>query len=123
MKPRPIDAGFDPTNPTPPFQRWIKNLQRYLYQQQAEHKFGQRKPKVTDVIALGHANDPFYIGGAAPEKLAASCASEKAIRDRRRTLRYRQLLVPQMVQMKKRVSGLLMVTGVEHNKQRLHKVG
>ena len=46
-----------------------------------------------------------------------------AIRDRRRTLRYRHLLVRQMVQMKNRVSGLLMETGVEYNKRRLHKVG
>ena len=46
----------------------------------------------------------------------------RAIRDRRRTLRYRHLLVRQMVQMKNRVSGLLMETGVEYNKQRLHKV-
>src|SRR6201984_151405 len=44
------------------------------------------------------------------------------IRDRRRALRYRHLLVRQMVQMKNRVSGLLMETGVEYNKQRLHKV-
>ncbi len=46
-----------------------------------------------------------------------------AIRDRRRTLRYRHLLVRQMVQMKNRISGLLMETGVSHNKRRLHKVG
>jgi transposase len=45
------------------------------------------------------------------------------IRDRRRMLRYRHLLVRQMVQMKNRVSGLLLETGVSHNKQRLHKVG
>ncbi len=45
------------------------------------------------------------------------------IRDRRRTLRYRHLIVRQMVQMKNRVSGLLLETGVTHNKQRLHKVG
>ena len=45
------------------------------------------------------------------------------IRDRRRTLRYRNLVVKQMVQMKNRVSGLLMETGVSYNKQRLHKVG
>jgi Transposase len=45
------------------------------------------------------------------------------IRERRRILRYRHLLVRQMVQMKNRVSGLLMETGVEHHKQRLHKVG
>jgi transposase len=44
------------------------------------------------------------------------------IRDRRRTLRYRHLLVRQMVQMKNRISGLLMEAGVSHNKQRLHKV-
>ena len=46
-----------------------------------------------------------------------------AIRDRRRSLRYRHLLVRQMVQMKNRISGLLLETGVSHNKQRLHKVG
>src|SRR5438445_171303 len=45
------------------------------------------------------------------------------IRDRRRTLRYRHLLVRQMVQLKNRISGLLLETGVSHNKQRLHKVG
>jgi transposase len=43
------------------------------------------------------------------------------IRDRLRTLRYRHLLVRQMVQMKNRVAGLLLKTGVSHNKQRLHK--
>ncbi|MGB8579723.1 MAG: transposase [Candidatus Sulfotelmatobacter sp.] len=45
------------------------------------------------------------------------------IRDRRRTLRYRHLLVRQMVQMKNRVSGLLMETGVSHNKRQFHRVG
>src|ERR1700739_4560769 len=45
------------------------------------------------------------------------------IRDRRRTLRYRSLVIKQMVQMKNRVSGLLMESGVSYNKQRLHKVG
>ena len=42
------------------------------------------------------------------------------IRDRRRVLRYRHLLVRQMVQMKNRISGLLMETGVSHEKKRLH---
>jgi transposase len=45
------------------------------------------------------------------------------IGDRRRILRYRHLLVKQMMQIKNRVSGLLMETGVEHNEPRLHKVG
>ena len=45
------------------------------------------------------------------------------IGERRRTLRYRHLLVRQMVQMKNRVAGLLMETGVSHIKRRLHKIG
>jgi transposase len=49
--------------------------------------------------------------------------ASREIRDRRRSLRYRHLLVRQMVQMKNRISGLLMETGVSHNKQKLHKVG
>jgi transposase len=43
------------------------------------------------------------------------------IRDRRRTLRYRHL-VRQVVQMKNRISGLLMESGVSYDKQRLHKM-
>jgi transposase len=45
------------------------------------------------------------------------------IRERRRTLRYRNLLVRQTVQLKNRISGLLMEAGVSYNKQKLHKVG
>jgi transposase len=45
------------------------------------------------------------------------------IRDRRRTLRYRNLVIGQMVQMKNRISGLLMESGVSYDKQRLHKMG
>ena len=41
--------------------------------------------------------------------------------DRRRVLRYRNLVVKQMVQMKHRVSGLLLETAVSYNKQKLHK--
>src|SRR4249920_196706 len=46
-----------------------------------------------------------------------------AIRERRRTLRYRNLLVRQMVQMKNKIATLLMAAGVSYNKQRLHKAG
>jgi len=46
-----------------------------------------------------------------------------AIRDRRRILRYRNLVLRQAVQMKNRVSGLLMETGVNYNKLRLHRMG
>src|SRR5262250_2909459 len=44
-------------------------------------------------------------------------------RERRRTLRYRNLLVRQAVQIKNKISGLLMEAGVSYNKQKLHKVG
>ncbi|HUL32937.1 MAG TPA: transposase [Candidatus Eisenbacteria bacterium] len=46
-----------------------------------------------------------------------------AIRERRRTLRYRNLLVRQMVQMKNKIGMLLMEAGVGYNKQKLHKAG
>ena len=46
-----------------------------------------------------------------------------AIRERRRTLRYRNLLVRQMVQMKNKIGMLLMEAGVSYNKQSLHKAG
>jgi len=46
-----------------------------------------------------------------------------AIRERRRTLRYRNLLVRQVVQLKNKIAVLLMEAGVNYNKQRLHKVG
>ena len=45
------------------------------------------------------------------------------IRERRRILRYRRLVLRQAVQMKNRVAGLLMETGVSYNKLRLHRMG
>jgi len=45
------------------------------------------------------------------------------ILERRRTLRYRNLLVRQMVQMKNKIAVLLMEAGVSYNKQRLHQTG
>src|SRR6267378_3762483 len=45
------------------------------------------------------------------------------IRERRRTLRYRNLLVRQAVQMKNKIAVLLMEAGMSYNKQKLRKVG
>jgi len=45
------------------------------------------------------------------------------IRERRRTLRYRNLLVRQAVQTTNKIAVLLMEAGVSYNKQKLHKVG
>jgi transposase len=42
------------------------------------------------------------------------------IRDLRRMLRYRNLVVRQAVRLKNRIAGLLMETGTEYNKKRLH---
>jgi transposase len=55
--------------------------------------------------------------------LPESYMAPLAIRERRRTLRYRNLLVRQMVQMKNKIGMLLMEAGVSYNKQRLHKAG
>ncbi|HEV2522411.1 MAG TPA: IS110 family transposase [Candidatus Acidoferrales bacterium] len=54
-----------------------------------------------------------------PERYMASTE----IRERRRTLRYRNLLVRQMVQTKNKIAVLLMEAGVSYNKQRLHHAG
>jgi transposase len=51
-----------------------------------------------------------------PECYMAPCA----IRDLRRVLRYRNLVVRQATRMKNRIAGLLMETGTPYNKERLH---
>src|SRR5271169_6638634 len=45
------------------------------------------------------------------------------IRERRRTLRYRKLLVRQNVQLKIKIAQLLMESGVSYNKEKLHQQG
>jgi transposase len=45
----------------------------------------------------------------------------REIRDHRRVLRFRNLLVRQSVQMKNRISSMLMETGTPYNKQKLHR--
>lgn len=45
----------------------------------------------------------------------------REIRDRRRVLRYRNLLVRETVKMKNKVSGLLMETGIPYNSSKLHQ--
>ena len=47
--------------------------------------------------------------------------ASREVRDRRRVLRYRNLLVRQAVQMKNKVSGLLMEAGVPYNQQKVHQ--
>lgn len=47
--------------------------------------------------------------------------ASKEIRDWRRALRYRNLLVRQCTQTKNRLSGLLMEVGIPYNKRKLHR--
>jgi transposase len=65
------------------------------------------------------------VGNTGGQKLLriAGDSPATAIREGRRLLRYRRLVIKQAVQMKSRVSGLLMETGASYNKLRLHKVG
>jgi transposase len=49
--------------------------------------------------------------------------ASQEIRDLRRVLRYRKLMVRQTVRMKNRTAALLMETGVEYNKKKLHGAG
>ena len=84
-------------------------------------------PLMLRAIAAAKKNDRIDAGKIADclrcDFLPECHMASTEIRDRRRTLRYRSLVIKQMVQMKNRVSGLLMETGVSYNKQRLHKVG
>ena len=52
--------------------------------------------------------------------LPACYVAPVEIRELRRMLRYRNLVVAQAVRMKNKMSGLLMEVGAEYNKQRLH---
>jgi transposase len=52
--------------------------------------------------------------------LPACYVAPAEIRELRRLLRYRNLVVRQAVRMKNRMSGLLMEVGAEYNKQQLH---
>jgi transposase len=52
--------------------------------------------------------------------LPACYVAPPEMRDLRRLLRYRNLVVGQAVQMKNRMSGMLLEVGAEYNKRRLH---
>ena len=52
--------------------------------------------------------------------LPACYVAPSELRELRRLLRYRNLVVVQAVRMKNKMSGLLMEVGAEYNKQRLH---
>src|SRR6266850_3132836 len=117
--PQPWSAAMEATI----FTGWIYD---YLLPHAAQVKVAH--PLMLRAIALAKKKNDRIDAGKIADCLRCDFLPEchmasTAIRDRRRVLRYRHLLVRQMVQMKNRISGLLMETGVGHNKQRLHKVG
>src|SRR6266702_990446 len=80
--------------------------------------------RTTTEAPQGHM---YYIGLDVHKKTISYCVKDASGQVHQEgqigATRYRHLLVRQMVQMKNRISGLLMETGVSHNKRRLHKVG
>src|SRR5438105_9587249 len=117
--PQPWTVAMEPTI----FSGWIyDHLLPHAQQVKVAHPLMLRA-----IAAAKKKNDRIDAGKIADcwrcDFLPECHMASTAIRDRRRTLRYRHLLVRQMVQMKNRISGLLMETGVSHNKKRLHKVG
>src|SRR5882672_6738038 len=114
--PQPWSAAMEATI----FTGWIYD---YLLPHAAELKVAH--PLMLRAIALAKKKNDRIDAGKIADCLRCNFLPEcymasTAIRDRRRVLGYRHLLVRQMVQMKNRMSGLLMETGVNHEKKRLH---
>jgi transposase len=66
--------------------------------------------------------DAAKIADLLPANLLPECyMAPTALRELRRTLRYRNLLVKQMTMTKNKVSGMLMECGIEYNKEKLHQ--
>src|SRR3989454_1343273 len=117
--PEPWSAAMEATI----FTGWIYD---YLLPHAAELKVAH--PLVLRAIALAKKKNDRIDAGKIADCLRCNFLPEcymasTAIRERRRTLRYRNLLVRQAVQLKNKISGLLMEAGVSYNKQKLHKVG
>ncbi len=79
------------------------------------------------IAAAKKKNDRVDVGKIADclrcDFLPEAYMASTEIRERRRTLRYRNLLVHQIVQTKNRIAGMLMEAGVSYNKEKLHQRG
>jgi len=117
--PQPWSAAMEATM----FTGWIyDHLKPYAAQLKVAHPLMLRA-----IAAAKKKNDRIDAGKICDclrcDFLPECYMAPTAIRERRRTLRYRNLLVRQMVQMKIKISSLLMEAGVSYNKQQLHKAG
>lgn len=115
--PQPWVAGMEATM----FTGWVyDHLLHYSAQVKVVHpamlkaiSAGKKKNDRVDAQKISDLQRCNYV----PECHVAS----REIRDRRRVLRYRNLIVRQSVQMKNRVGSMLMETGIVYNKQKLHQ--
>ena len=117
--PQPWAAAMEATI----FTGWI-----YDHLQPHAAKLKVAHPLMLRAIALAKKKNDRIDAGKIADSLRCDLLPEchmasTAIRERRQTLRYRNLLVRQAVQLKNKISGLLMETGVSYNRQKLHKVG
>ena len=120
---------MDPDDAATPYDRQATIFTGWIYDHLLPHaeKVKVAHPLLLRAIAAAkRKNDKIDAGKIADclrcDFLPECHMASREIRDRRRTLRYRSVVVKQMVQMKNRVSGLLMETGGSSYKQRLHKL-
>ena len=115
--PQPWVAGMEATM----FTSWVyDHLTKYSPEVKVAHpamlkaiSAGKKKNDRVDAQKISDLLRCNYF----PECYLAS----REIRDRRRVLRYRNLLVRQSIQTKNRISSMLMETGISYNKQKLHR--
>ena len=115
-RPRPWIGAMEATL----FTGWVYDLLKPLAQAlQVAHP-----PMVEAIAAAKKKNDKVdarMIADLLRCNLLPECyMAPVAIRDLRRVLRYRNLVVRQATRMKNRIAGLLMETGTAYNKERLH---
>jgi len=115
--PQPWIAGMEATM----FTGWVyDHLRKYSPQVKVAH------PAMLKAISAGKKKNDRVDAQKISDLLRCNYFSEcymasREIRDRRRVLRYRNLLVRQSVQMKNRIGSMFMETGISYNKQKLHR--
>lgn len=115
-RPRPWQGAMEATL----FTGWIYD---FLKPQAVELEVGH--PAMLRAIAAAkHSNDSLDAKRIADllraHRLPGCYMAPAGYRELRRVLRFRNLLVRQSVKLKNRMAGMLMETGVEYNKERLH---
>ncbi|HEX4604294.1 MAG TPA: IS110 family transposase [Candidatus Angelobacter sp.] len=115
--PRPWTAAMEATL----FTSWVyEHLKPHAHEVKVAH------PAMVKAIAASKRKNDRVDADKITDLLRANLLPEcymapLPIRNLRRNLRYRNLLVGQMTQTKNKVSGMLMEAGIEYNKEKLHQ--